>query len=125
MPEINKSKIKSIKKQDQWNDLFKFEIKFENGSEGMMFKKSPDPMCSVGDDVMFTINEKGTIKIVKEGQEQFVNQPSIKSNDDLIMLQCMFKASAMFYSQKSTITENQVSETAQQWWKDAKEILSK
>ena len=124
MPEINKSKIKSITKQDQWNDLFKFEIKFENGSEGMMFKKTPDPMCSVGDDVMFTLSSKGTIKIIKEGQEQFVNKPFSNSTDDVIMIQCMYKAAAAFYAHKSSISESQVSETAQQWLKDAKGSLN-
>ena len=125
MPEINKSKIKSITKQDQWNDLFKFEIKFENGSEGMMFKKTPDPMCSVGDDVMFTLSSKGTIKIIKEGQEQFVNKPFSKSNDDLIMIQCMFKASAMYHSKRSASNDQSVIETAKQWFEASKEILEK
>ena len=126
MPEIKKSKIKSITNQDKWNELFKFEIKFENGSEGMMFKKTPDPMCLVGDDVMFTLSSKGTIKIVKEGQEQFVNMPSFGNNtDDLIMIQCMYKAAASFYAHKSSITENQVSETAQQWLVDAKNAINK
>ena len=127
MPEINKSKIKSINNHDKWNDLFKFEIKFENGSEGMMFKKLNDPACSVGDDVMFIINEKGTIKIIKEGQEQFVNQPNFSNgsnkNDDVIMIQCMFKASASFYAHKSSINEIQVLETAKLWFDSAKEIL--
>ena len=129
MPEINKSKIKSITKQDQWNDLFKFEIKFENGSEGMMFKKTPDPMCSVGDDVMFTLSSKGTIKIIKEGQEQFVNKQNdgfeSSKNDDVIMIQCMFKAATVFYSGQPSITETQVSETAIQWFNDAKNSLCK
>jgi len=125
MPEINKSKIKSITKQDQWNDLFKFEIKFENGSEGMMFKKTQDPMCAVGDDVMFTLSSKGTIKIIKEGQEQYVNKPSTyQKDDDVIMLQCMFKAAAAFYSNKSSITEKQVIETANLWFDSAKEKLN-
>ena len=78
MPEINKSKIKSIKNQDQWNDLFKFEIKFENGSEGMMFKKTPDPMCSVGDDVMFTLSSKESMKAHSLSEKDISNNMSIR-----------------------------------------------
>ena len=124
MPEIIKAKIKSINKLEKFNDLFKFEVKFENGKEGLMYKKTEDPMCSVGDDVMFTLSSKGTIKIIKEGQEQFVNKPFSNSNDDVIMIQCMYKAAAAFYAHKSSISESQVSETAQQWLKDAKGSLN-
>jgi hypothetical protein len=125
MTQIKKSKIERIKELDKWNDLFKFEMNFEDGTEGFMFKKTQDPMCSVGDVVQFTQNEKGTIKIVKEGSEKFLNQTPIKNktDDDVIMIQCMFKASATFYAQKPTITETQVSETAKMWFDAAKEIL--
>ena len=123
MPEIIKAKIKSINKLEKFNDLFKFEVKFENGKEGLMYKKTEDPMCSVGDDVMFTLSSKGTIKIIKEGQEQFVNKPFSKSNDDLIMIQCMFKASAMYHSKRSASNDQSVIETAKQWFEASKEIL--
>ena len=83
-------------------------------------------MCSVGDLVQFTQNDKGTIKIIKEGSEKFVNQPTHNQiDDDVIMIQCMFKAASAFYAHKSSITEIQVSETAKLWFESAKEILKK
>lgn len=121
---IKKSKIEKIKELDPWNDLFKYEMHFEDGTEGFMFKKTNDPMCSVGEIVQFTQNEKGTIKIVKEGSEKFINKKQNFQNDDeLIMVQCMFKAAATFYAHKASITEKQVAETAQMWFNEAKEIL--
>tara|TARA_R100000353_G_scaffold168722_1_gene131396 strand:+ start:782 stop:1201 length:420 start_codon:yes stop_codon:yes gene_type:complete len=116
---IQKSKIEKIKEQDMWNDMHKFEIQFENGTQGMMFKKSPDPMCSVGDIVQYTQNEKGTIKIVKEGAEKY----HIKNNDtsdDTIMLQCMFKAAATFYSNRPNASSDDVEKTANEWFDKAK-----
>ena len=44
---IKKSKIEKIKELEKWNDLYKFEMHFEDGTEGFMFKKTQDPMCSV------------------------------------------------------------------------------
>ena len=41
------------------------------------------------------------------------------------MIQCMFKAAAAFYSQKPSITETQVAETAKMWFDSAKQILNK
>tara|TARA_R110002020_G_scaffold328810_1_gene544763 strand:- start:2321 stop:2731 length:411 start_codon:yes stop_codon:yes gene_type:complete len=126
MLEIKKSKIEKIQEKEKWNDLFKFEMNFEDGTEGFMFKKTQDPMCSVGDLVQFTQNDKGTIKIIKEGSEKFVNQPTHNQiDDDVIMIQCMFKAASAFYAHKSSITEIQVSETAKLWFESAKEILKK
>tara|TARA_R100000781_G_scaffold63337_1_gene40203 strand:- start:5124 stop:5561 length:438 start_codon:yes stop_codon:yes gene_type:complete len=126
MKQIKKSKITAIKKQEKWNDLFKFELKFEDGTVGLMFKKTDNPYCEIGENVMFTINPKGTIKIIKEGQEKFVNNNNNYNNDDnsdVIMMQCMYKAAASFYAHKETITEQQVSETAYKWFYDAKNEL--
>lgn len=129
MPEIKKSKIERIKELEKWNELFKFEMNFEDGSEGFMFKKSQDPMCSVGDVVQYTQNDKGTIKIIKEGSEKFVNRPSSTFNDqkddDVIMMQCMFKASATYYYGQKDRSPKDVSETAIQWFHDAKNSLNK
>jgi hypothetical protein len=47
----------------QWQDLFKLEIRFDNGDFGTAFAKSQTPSYGVGDEVEYTKNEKGTIKI--------------------------------------------------------------
>ena len=57
------AKIISITPQGQWQDLFKLEVRFDNGDFGTAFAKSQTPSYSVGDEVEYSKNEKGTIKI--------------------------------------------------------------
>jgi hypothetical protein len=57
------AKIISITPTGQWQDLYKLEIRFDNGDFGTAFAKSPTPSYSVGDEVEYSKNEKGTIKI--------------------------------------------------------------
>lgn len=121
MTETHKSKITRITKQDPWQDMFKFEIEFENGHKGMMYKKTPDTPHAVGDLLEYTLNEKGTIKVAYDGPSQGFQG---KSNDDVIMLQCMYKAAAAFYAHRSSITETQVTSTAKLWFDTAKDQLS-
>ena len=120
MTDTHKSKITRITKQDPWNEMFKFEIEFENGHKGMMYKKTPETPHAVGDLLEYTLNEKGTIKVAYDGPNQGFQG---KSNDDVIMLLCMYKASAAFYAHRSSITETQVSDTARLWFDTAKEQL--
>ncbi len=119
-----KSVISKINKKEQWNDLFKFEMEFEDGSKGMMYKKTDDPKCEVGDDVNYTLSDKGTIKILTEGQQQFNSFQSKKEVDDeVIMLQCMFKAAAQFQATKGEGSTEDVIRTAKRWYEAAKDIL--
>ena len=57
------SKIISITPTGQWQDLFKLEVSFDNGDFGTAFAKSQTPPYNVGDEVEYTKNEKGTVKI--------------------------------------------------------------
>ena len=57
------AKIISITPQGQWQDLFKLEVRFDNGDFGTAFAKSQNPSYQVGDEVEYSKNEKGTIKI--------------------------------------------------------------
>ena len=57
------SKIISITPTGQWQDLFKLEVRFDNGDFGTAFAKSQTPPYAVGDEVEYTKNEKGTVKI--------------------------------------------------------------
>ena len=121
-----KSVIKKINKQDPWNDLFKFEMEFEDGSKGMMYKKTDDPKCEVGDEVNFTLNEKGTIKIITESQQQYQQQFSGMgkgSSDDIIMIQTMFKSAASFDAHRSNGTSENVIRSAKMFFNAAKDIL--
>ena len=43
-------------------DLYKFEVTMEDGTTGNMFKKTDNPYIEVGQEVNYSINNKGTIK---------------------------------------------------------------
>ena len=57
------AKIISITPTGMWQDLHKLEIRFDNGDYGTAFAKSQTPSYAVGDEVEYSKNEKGTIKI--------------------------------------------------------------
>jgi len=59
------AKIVSITPKGQWQEFYKLDIRFDNGDFGTAFAKSPTPSYNVGDEVDYTKNEKGTIKINK------------------------------------------------------------
>ena len=61
------SKIVSITPKGQWQDLFKFEVRFDDGDFGTAFSKSQTPPYATGDEVAYSKNEKGTLKISKGG----------------------------------------------------------
>jgi hypothetical protein len=56
-------KIISITPTGQWQDLYKLEVRFDSGDFGTAFAKSQTPPYAVGEDVEYTKNEKGTVKI--------------------------------------------------------------
>jgi hypothetical protein len=56
-------KIISITPTGMWQDLHKLEIRFDTGDFGTAFAKSQTPPYAVGEDVEYTKNEKGTVKI--------------------------------------------------------------
>jgi hypothetical protein len=57
------AKIVSITPKGQWQEFYKLEVRFDNNDFGTAFAKSPTPSYAVGDEVEYSKNEKGTIKI--------------------------------------------------------------
>jgi hypothetical protein len=80
------SKIISITPTGQWQDLFKLEVRFDNGDFGTAFAKSQTPPYSVGEEVEYTKNEKGTVKIQRAnafgGGGGYTPSAAPKGNDD-------------------------------------------
>lgn len=77
------AKIISITPKGQWQEFYKLDIRFDNGDFGTAFAKSPTPSYAVGDEVDYTKNEKGTIKINKPFGGGFNNaSSSAPKNDD-------------------------------------------
>ena len=59
------AKITEITPTGVWNDLHKFDVSMDDGSKGTTFAKTAPPWYSVGDEVEYTLNEKGGMKISK------------------------------------------------------------
>ena len=59
------AKIVSITPSGQWQEFHKMEITFDDGQSGTAFSKTPTPWYSIGDEVEYSINAKGSVKISK------------------------------------------------------------
>ena len=59
------AKITDITPTGVWNDLHKYEVTMDDGAKGTAFAKTSPPWYSVGDEVEYTLNPKGNIKISK------------------------------------------------------------
>jgi hypothetical protein len=78
-------KIISITPTGQWQDLFKLEVRFDNGDFGTAFAKSQTPPYAVGEEVEYSKNEKGTVKIQRAnafGGGYTQSAPSAAKTDD-------------------------------------------
>jgi hypothetical protein len=116
------AKITSITPTGQWNEFFKFEVRFDDGDFGTAFAKSNTPPYAVGDDVTYTKNEKGTIKIQKAGFQNNYTAPFTKSaagGDDRgksiirqVALKSAVEMSASYVAQGATIPVEKIFELA-------------
>lgn len=77
------SKIISITPTGQWQEFFKLEVRFDNGDFGTAFAKSQVPPYAVGDEVEYSKNEKGTVKIQRPNPYGSTSAPSAPKNDDV------------------------------------------
>jgi hypothetical protein len=59
------AKIVSITPTGQWQEFHKMDVTFDDGQAGTAFSKSPTPWYAVGDEVEYSINAKGSVKISK------------------------------------------------------------
>ena len=66
---MKNSKIKSLQGAGTWNDMFKFEVTFENGDTGTVFSKSQEPPYKIGDSKYYEITPSGRgfkVKMLKD-----------------------------------------------------------
>ncbi len=66
---MKNSKVKSIQATGNFKELYKFEVELDNGDIGTLYRKSKDSKLSNGQDISYTINDKGTLKIVTDYQK--------------------------------------------------------
>ncbi len=128
--ELKKSVVKSVLKKDMFNELYKFEVSMEDGTTGMMYKKSENPFIKIGDEVVFGVNAKGTIKIIPKGSENkpftpnTAFKPKDENRDDIIMIQTMLKSSAEYHGRRQASKPSDVMDTAQIWYEFCKSVVS-
>ena len=128
--DLKKSSVKSVQATGMFNDLHKFEVEMEDGTTGMMYKKSDYPYIQVGDSVVYTLNAKGTIKIIPKDQENKANtgksviyKQNNAKKENLILIQCMYKCASEYHSHRSTSSKEDVSATAKEWYENAKSVV--
>jgi len=70
-----------------WKEFHILDIAFDNNDNGNVLAKSTSPAYKVGDDVQYTKNERGGIKIQRDPstftstQSNFNNSPAMSNND--------------------------------------------
>tara|TARA_R100000734_G_scaffold4_2_gene8 strand:+ start:2147 stop:2563 length:417 start_codon:yes stop_codon:yes gene_type:complete len=100
---MKNSKVVNIQASGNWKELYKFEVELDNGDIGTLYRKSKDSKLTNGQDISYTINDKGTLKIVTDYQKNNQSQSSPKQDDvqKLIVKQSSLKA-AVDYDNKCT-----------------------
>ena len=99
---MKNSKVVNVQGSGMFKELYVFEVELDNGDIGKIYRKSNDSKLSVGQDISYTINDKGSIKIVTDYQKN-QTQSSPKQDDvqKLIVKQSSLKA-AVDYDNKCT-----------------------
>jgi hypothetical protein len=100
---MKNSKVVNVQGSGMFKELYVFELELDNGDIGKIYRKSNDSKLSVGQDISYTINDKGSIKIVTDYQKNNQSQSSPKQDDvqKLIVKQSSLKA-AVDYDNKCT-----------------------
>lgn len=100
---MKNSKVVNVQGSGMFKELYVFEVELDNGDIGKIYRKSNDSKLSNGQDISYTINDKGSIKIVTDYQKNNQSQSSPKQDDvqKLIVKQSSLKA-AVDYDNKCT-----------------------
>jgi hypothetical protein len=89
------AKVVSVKGDGTFNDLYKFDVELDNGDNAKMYKKTPQHWLEEGQEINYTINEKGTLKVIRaynfkkdnSVQEYIIKQSSLKCAVDVCISQ--------------------------------------
>ena len=99
---MKNSKVVNVQGSGMFKELYVFEVELDNGDVGKIYRKSNDSKLTNGQDISYTINDKGSIKIVTDYQKNNQSQSSPQKSDDvqkLIVKQSTLKA-AVDYDNK-------------------------
>ena len=79
---MKNSKVVNVQGSGMFKELYVFEVELDNGDVGKIYRKSNDSKLSNGQDISYTINDKGSIKIVTDYQKNNQSQSSPKQDVD-------------------------------------------
>ena len=99
---MKNSKVVNLQGSGMLKVLYVFEVELDNGDVGKIYRKSNDSKLTNGQDISYTINDKGSIKIVTDYQKNNQSQSNPQKSDDvqkLIVKQSSLKA-AVDYDNK-------------------------
>jgi len=106
---MNKSKIAAFEHAGQWRDMYKFNVQLEDGTAGTAFSKSEQFRFTIGEEVEYMLNDKGSLRLNKQqhfgkdlSQTSYVAAPApsaakrtsgkVYTKDELIIRQVALKA---------------------------------
>tara|TARA_R110001606_G_scaffold373300_1_gene530655 strand:- start:27 stop:512 length:486 start_codon:yes stop_codon:yes gene_type:complete len=98
---MKNSKVVNVQGSGMFKELYVFEVELENKDIGKIYRKSNDSKLTNGQEISYTINEKGSIKIVTDYQKNNPTQSSPQKSNDvqkLIVKQSSLKAAVDFNS---------------------------
>lgn len=110
-------KIKAINGDGTWKDLFKFEVEIDNGDIGNMYKKSDNPFVEVGQEINYTLSDKGTLKIIEDGGSPGTSYSYTKKDDvqRYIIRQSCLNRAVDIHIATQTFSEEQILQQAERF----------
>ena len=102
---MKNSKVVNVQGSGMFKELYVFEVELDNGDIGKIYRKSNDSKLSNGQEISYTMNDKGSIKIVTDYQKNNPTQSSPQKSDDvqkLIVKQSSLKAAVDYDNKCST-----------------------
>ena len=113
---MKNSKVVNVQGSGMFKELYVFEVELDNKDVGKIYRKTNDSKLSTGQEISYTINDKGSIKIVTDYQKNNPTQSSPQKSDEvqkLIVKQSSLKSSVDYNSNCST---EEVLENAQRFY---------
>ena len=77
------AKVTNVQGSGTFKELYVFELELDNNDAGKIYKKGQDAGVKVGDEITYTLNDKGSIKIQREQYSGGGGSYSNKSNPDV------------------------------------------
>ena len=60
------AKVTNVQGSGTFKELYVFELQLDNGDAGKIYKKAQDAGVKIGEEITYTLNDKGSIKIQRE-----------------------------------------------------------